>query len=253
MVKKHYISKNRIPDYCPLSIKPAFDKEYADENAAPPAIGVVVGYQIDGSDQIVSMIDVDSNREEGARVLDRLIYDGLLAKSHGKMVVGKKGTEQDDGREVNVTKYGLLYFDQDDPKSRPTMKSGIPGPSFGQYACDICVEMSFVDEDGQRFCRNIVIRKTTPPTFRYTFQDMSISVSNELIRMLYDGKNGFRFANPNGDDYKGRCKVLFYNMDSLASGKEIEFDSVKEMLSTIVAVRLIGVTKVPKKGCRVVQ
>lgn len=249
MVKKHYIASKRIPDYCPLSIQPAIDREFDDENDAPPAIGVIVGYQYDGSDHVVSTIAEDAQRQEGSRVLDRLLYDGMLTQSRGKMAL-----PEERGGEINVTQYGLVYRDEDAPRNRPTLKRGIPDPSSGQCRCKIVVEMSTVDESGNVFTRDVVITKSTPPTFKMTFMDLNVGVGQELVKKLYDKESGFRFATPeDATDEKGRCKVLFYNVDSLAAGREIEFDSVKDMLNSIVGVRLIEVTPVPKKGCRVLQ
>lgn len=249
MVKKHYVVSNRIPDYCPLSIQPSIDREYEDENDAPPAIGVVVGYKYNGSDHIVSTIAEDAQRQEGSRVLDRLLYDGLLVQSHGKM-----DFPEERGGALDVIQYGLVYRDEDSPKSRPTLRKGIPDPSSGQYLCKILVEMSTTDENGNVFTRDMVLCKTTPPTFKMTFLDFSLAIRQEFVGKLYRNQNGFRFASPEAaTDQDGPCKILFYNVDSLATGQEIEFDSVKDMLNAIVGIRLIEVTPIPKKGCRVLK
>lgn len=76
MVEKRYVAKKRIPEYCPFGSVMSLKVE--SENDAPACFGRVVGYQYEGSDEVVSTIEGDNLKAKGERIIDRLMYDGYL-------------------------------------------------------------------------------------------------------------------------------------------------------------------------------
>ena len=94
MVEKRYVAKKRIPEYCPFGSVMSLKVE--SENDAPACFGRVVGYQYEGSDEVVSTIEGDNLKAKGERIIDRLMYDGYLVKHQTVKKIDNLGT-------VNVT------------------------------------------------------------------------------------------------------------------------------------------------------
>lgn len=161
MVEKRYVAKKRIPEYCPFGSVMSLKVE--SENDAPACFGRVVGYQYEGSDEVVSTIEGDNLKAKGERIIDRLMYDGYLVKHQTVKKIDNLGT-------VNVTQYGIMYEAESAAQHKGTPTHGIPAPTAGQFVCTF--ELLMVTEiNGELYERYITIRKKTPPVFRFTTTD----------------------------------------------------------------------------------
>lgn len=161
MVEKRYVAKKRIPEYCPFGSVMSLKVE--SENDAPACFGRVVGYQYEGSDEVVSTIEGDNLKAKGERIIDRLMYDGYLVKHQTVKKIDNLGT-------VNVTQYGIMYEAESAAQHKGTPTHGIPSPTAGQFICTF--ELLMVTEiNGELYERYITIRKKTPPVFRFTTTD----------------------------------------------------------------------------------
>ena len=230
MVEKKYVARRRIPEYCPFGSVMVLQVE--NEYEAPAQVGRIVGYEYDGNNNVVSLIDGDKERKEGERVFDRLLYDGYLEKHQTKKVLESLGGKV----EVDATEYGIIYEAEDGPQRKETVAHGIPSPSTGRYVCAIDILM-VTEVDGEEVEHHLVLKKTTPSTFRYTFLDFVVGIRQDIISMLYRKQNGFAMVPTDGN--MDRCAAPFY--DSFGAKKTVIFESTKELLSTIVSVRLIDV------------
>ena len=76
MVEKRYVAKKRIPEYCPFGSVMSLKVE--SENDAPACFGRVVGYQYEGSDEVVSTIEGDNLKAKGENIIFNSTKD-LLA------------------------------------------------------------------------------------------------------------------------------------------------------------------------------
>jgi len=120
MVEKRYVAKKRIPEYCPFGSVMSLKVE--SENDAPACFGRVVGYQYEGSDEVVSTIEGDNLKAKGERIIDRLMYDGYLVKHQTVKKIDNLGT-------VNVTQYGIMYEAESAAQHKGTPTHGITSPS----------------------------------------------------------------------------------------------------------------------------
>ena len=191
MVEKRYVAKKRIPEYCPFGSVMSLKVE--SENDAPACFGRVVGYQYEGSDEVVSTIEGDNLKAKGERIIDRLMYDGYLVKHQTVKKIDNLGT-------VNVTQYGIMY-------------------------------------EAESAAQHITIRKKTPPVFRFTTTDFFCNMGSYITTMLCRGESGFKMLDT--DDNPNRCSAQFY--DTFGEKKNIIFNSTKDLLATIVSVRLVDV------------
>lgn len=227
MVEKRYVAKKRIPEYCPFGSVMSLKVE--SENDAPACFGRVVGYQYEGSDEVVSTIEGDNLKAKGERIVDRLMYDGYLVKHQTVKKIDNLGT-------VNVTQYGIMYEAESAAQHKGTPTHGIPAPTAGQFVCTF--ELLMVTEiNGELYERYITIRKKTPPVFRFTTADFFCNMGSYITTMLCRGESGFRMLDT--DDNPNRCSAQFY--DTFGEKKSIIFNSTKDLLATIVSVRLVDV------------
>lgn len=120
--RKRYVAKKRIPEYCPFGSVMSLKVE--SENDAPACFGRVVGYQYEGSDEVVSTIEGDNLKAKGERIIDRLMYDGYLVKHQTVKKIDNLGT-------VNVTQYGIMYEAESAAQHKGTPTHGIPSPTAG--------------------------------------------------------------------------------------------------------------------------
>lgn len=227
MVEKRYVAKKRIPEYCPFGSVMSLKVE--SENDAPACFGRVVGYQYEGSDEVVSTIEGDNLKAKGERIIDRLMYDGYLVKHQTVKKIDNLGT-------VNVTQYGIMYEAESAAQHKGTPTHGIPSPTAGQFICTF--ELLMVTEiNGELYERYITIRKKTPPVFRFTTTDFFCNMGSYITTMLCRGESGFKMLDT--DDNPNRCSAQFY--DTFGVKKNIIFNSTKDLLATIVSVRLVDV------------
>lgn len=140
MVEKRYVAKKRIPEYCPFGSVMSLKVE--SENDAPACFGRVVGYQYEGSDEVVSTIEGDNLKAKGERIIDRLMYDGYLVKHQTVKKIDNLGT-------VNVTQYGIMYEAESAAQHKGTPTHGIPSPTAGQFICTF--ELLMVTESTESF------------------------------------------------------------------------------------------------------
>ena len=91
--------------------------------------------------------------------------------------------------------------------------------------------------NGELYERYITIRKKTPPVFRFTTTDFFCNMGSYITTMLCRGESGFKMLDT--DDNPNRCSAQFY--DTFGEKKNIIFNSTKDLLATIVSVRLVDV------------
>lgn len=97
--------------------------------------------------------------------------------------------------------------------------------------------------NGELYERYITIRKKTPPVFRFTTTDFFCNMGSYITTMLCRGESGFKMLDT--DDNPNRCSAQFY--DTFGEKKNIIFNSTKDLLATIVSVRLILIRKKKKR------
>lgn len=226
-VEKRYVATKRIPEYCPFGS--VMTLEVDSENDAPTVYGRVVGFQYEGSDEIISTIEGDGQKAKDERVFDRLMFDGFLVKHKTKKDLGKYGP-------CNVTEYAIMYEAEDSTKHKNTRVHGIPSPKAGRFVC--LFELYMVTEiGGEVFERYLTIEKSTPPVFRFVTTDFYSSVSTIITTMLCRNECGFQMLAD--DSNMNRCMAKFY--DSFGEKKNIIFNNTKDLLNTIISVKLVDV------------
>lgn len=129
-----------------------------------------------------------------------------------------------------------MYEAESAAQHKGTPTHGIPSPTAGQFICTF--ELLMVTEiNGELYERYITIRKKTPPVFRFTTTDFFCNMGSYITTMLCRGESGFKMLDT--DDNPNRCSAQFY--DTFGEKKNIIFNSTKDLLATIVSVRLVDV------------
>lgn len=129
-----------------------------------------------------------------------------------------------------------MYEAEDSTKHKNTRVHGIPSPKAGRFVC--LFELYMVTEiGGEVFERYLTIEKSTPPVFRFVTTDFYSSVSTIITTMLCRNECGFQMLAD--DSNMNRCMAKFY--DSFGEKKNIIFNNTKDLLDTIISVKLVDV------------
>lgn len=236
--KYNYVGKE-LPDYVPLS---KTQELYAKAELYPPRYGVKIGdYTKEGGRR--SLFTADKNCT-GPTILDRLIETGIPEEysyqAHRTFV--------EDGKEVEklvlVTSYYLMYEHENALFRRPTATESIINALNVNVSAT--VEIHFATEDMWHWDRYITMQlKTACPTV--SMMDIVSELPEDILELVRRGKRGFSYAIPEEGGPRAPISVVFFN--DVGHDCALEFNSLNDLMRTIVSIRLIDVNNhVVKRG-----
>lgn len=208
----------------------------------PPRFGLKVGeYTEEFGRKSFFLSDTSA---EGPTILDRLI-DAGIPEEHTYDVFK---TVEEDGKEtkkvVSCTSYFLIYEHKDATFRRPTATESIINALNVNVSAT--VEIHFATEDMWHWDRYITMQlKTACPAV--SMIDIVSELPQDIRELVRKGKRGFSYAIPEERGPRAPISVVFFN--DVGHDCALEFDSLNDLMRTIVSIRLIDVNNhVVKRG-----
>lgn len=220
-----YVGKP-LPDYCPIKTERTLEAA-RDGVAFPHRWGLVVGEKTDKYG-LVSYLIVDKDKT-GKTILELMLEDDLLFE-HKRTVL----REVPDGgyEELRLTEYYLPFISEDATHLLPTVNEYIDNAV--NVKTDALIEVRMVaDDEGLERYLHIPVKTAWPSV---SFMDVVGELEDDICDLAEKSQNGF---SRNNDDGFSVWEAVFF--DKLGRGAELEFESLHELMRTIVSVRLVKV------------
>ncbi len=220
-----YVGKP-LPAYCPIKTERTLEAA-RDGVAFPHRWGLVVGEKTD-KHGLASYLIADKDKT-GKTILEQMLEDDLLFENKRNIL-----REVSDGgyEELRLTEYYLPFISEDATYQLPTVNEYID--CAVNVKTDALIEIRMVADGGdlERYLHIPV--KTSWPSV--SFMDVLGDLEDDIRDMAKNGANGFSYSREN--DYPAWNAAFF---DKLGRGTELEFESLHELLRTIVSIRLVKV------------